>query len=308
MRPAAARDAVRAVLAEAGLYGWVHARPITVSPTAPGECVDVDAHQGVPAASVYKLVLAVAWCRQVDDGIRDPRARVTVDPAEHTAGPTGLSTFDDAATVSERDLVRLMMTVSDNTAADVLLRAVGLDAVAATSAALGLAGTRVRGGTADALAGLQRDLAQASPAAALEALASTDVTSRISAYDPALASATTAADMTTLLRDVWLDRAAGTESCAFLRRIMAQQVWPHRLAAAFPYDDVLTSGKTGTLGALRHEVGVVEFPGEVPVAVAVLTRSARSERALPGADAAIARVARIAVGALRRVRDSARPA
>ena len=52
MRPAAARDSVRAVLAEAGLYGWVHARPITVSPTAPGECVDVDAHQGVPAASV----------------------------------------------------------------------------------------------------------------------------------------------------------------------------------------------------------------------------------------------------------------
>lgn len=291
-------DRIRAVLFDAGLYGWVHARPIGDD----HDEVGIDPDHIVPAASVYKLALAVTWCGQVDDGLRDPGARVRIAPDDHTAGATGISTFADAVELSERDLVRLMMTLSDNTAGDVILREVGADAVAARCASLGLLGTTVRGGTADALSTLQRDLARSDPGAALAALASADVTARIGAYDAALASATSPRDMTSLLDLIWTDRAASPASCRFLREVMGQQIWPHRLAAAFPYDDVVTSGKTGTLGALRHEVGTVEFPGEVPVAVAVLTRSARSELSLPGADAAIAEVARLAVSALRRVR------
>lgn len=306
-RIARAHDEIRRILVDAGLYGWVRAEPvldpaIALGARAPEDRIDVEGSVAVPAASVYKLVLAVAWARQVDDGRRNPRAVHTIDPAHRTAGSTGLSTFDDPVSLSERDLVRLMMTLSDNTAADVLLRAVGPAETAATAAACGLGNTVVRGGTADSLARLQRDLAQDSPAAALVALASADDTTRISAYDAALASSTSPADMTRLLGLIWTDRAASPAGCAFVRELMGRQVWPHRLAAAFPFDDVTTSGKTGTLGALRHEVGVVEFPGEVPIAVAVLTRAARSDRALPGADAAIARVARAAVSALRRVR------
>jgi hypothetical protein len=41
------------------------------------------------------------------------------------------------------------------------------------------------------------------------------------------------------------------------------------------------AGKTGSLGALRNEVGVVHFEGEHPVAVAVFTHAARADAALP---------------------------
>lgn len=59
------------------------------------------------------------------------------------------------------------------------------------------------------------------------------------------------------------------------------------------------AGKTGTIGIIRNEVAVVEFPGEHPVAVAVFTRAARAQPSLPVVDAAIGEAARIAVTELR---------
>lgn len=75
------------------------------------------------------------------------------------------------------------------------------------------------------------------------------------------------------------------------------QIWPHRLRSAFPATARI-AGKTGTVGAVRSEVGVVIYPGEHPVAVAVFTHAARSDTAVPRADAAIG-AARAAVNALR---------
>jgi beta-lactamase class A len=62
---------------------------------------------------------------------------------------------------------------------------------------------------------------------------------------------------------------------------------------------VSIAGKTGTIGVIRNEVAVVEFPGEHPVAVAIFTRAARTDPHLPVVDAAIAETARIAVTELR---------
>jgi len=79
---------------------------------------------------------------------------------------------------------------------------------------------------------------------------------------------------------------------------MGTQVWPHRLASGFPDDDVLVSGKTGTLPSLRIEVGVVESGGGRRHAVAVFTHSPTARFNLPQADAAIGTAARLAVDAL----------
>jgi beta-lactamase class A len=119
-------------------------------------------------------------------------------------------------------------------------------------------------------------------------------------YDPAVASSTSARDMTRLLALLWTRQVAGGESGELVRHSMTQQVWRNRLAAGFPHDDVTVAGKTGTLGVLRHEVGVVTFPGEHPVAVAIFTRSVRAETRLPRVDQAIGEAARRAVHQLRR--------
>lgn len=287
---------IRAVFADAGCSGWLHARRCDES----GAEVCVDGRDRVVLASVYKLLLLVAFCRRVDEGALDPTARLTVDPTECTPGPTGLATLRDPVTLSRRDLAASMMTVSDNAAADVLLGDVGLAAVGALIDELGLDETRVLGGTADQHRSLLRDTDTHSTAEAFAALADNDEAWTVSAYDPAYTSATTPEEMTRLLRTVWSGSVLSTAGTEFVRAVLAQQIWPHRIAAAFPHRGVRVAGKTGTIGVIRNEVAVVEFPDEVPVAVAVFTRAARADPVLPVVDAAIGTAARIAVTDLRR--------
>jgi beta-lactamase class A len=105
-------------------------------------------------------------------------------------------------------------------------------------------------------------------------------------------------EMTRLLAMVWKDEAAPPAGCTFVRRIMGQQVWPHRLRAGFP-GAVRTSGKTGTLPFVRNEVAVVEYPDGGRYAVAVFTVAATPAPLDPDADRAIGRIARLAVDGLR---------
>ena len=135
----------------------------------------------------------------------------------------------------------------------------------------------------------------------MEALADPDSDVQTTEYNSTLASATTTArDMTTLLADLWKDAGTGPTAARMVREALGQQVWTQRLRSGFPHDDVRVAGKTGTMGRLRHEVGVVTFPGEIPVAVAVFTQAARAEIHLPDVDRAIGAIARTAVTALRR--------
>ena len=76
-------------------------------------------------------------------GRLDPARPVRLDAGNRSPGPVGLSLFHDDAQVSARDLVTLMLTISDNVATDALLALVGLDAVAAAAERHGLADTRV---------------------------------------------------------------------------------------------------------------------------------------------------------------------
>jgi beta-lactamase class A len=290
---------IRRAFADAGVHGRLHAAPIGGPIGGPAREVGVDPDEPVVMASVYKLPLLVAFCRRVDDGDLDPREQVTVDPAGRTTGPTGLSVMRDPVTMSWRDLALSMIAVSDNAAADVLLRRVGLAQVNETLSDLGLERTRVLGGTADVYRGLVADTATTDTAAAFRTLTSNDAAVAVRAYDAVLASATTPREMTRLLAAVWSDRAASPQQCRFARELLGAQAWQHRLRSGFPPVGVRVAGKTGTLAAVRNEVGVVQFDGERPVAVAVFTRAARAEEVLPRADAVIGQAARLAVTDLR---------
>ncbi len=292
-------DRIRQIFDDAGVRGSLHAVPVADA-VGPDDAVAYDADRPVPMVSVYKLPLAVAWCRAVDDGARDPREPMLLAPSDRTPGATGVSTLEDEVRLSRRDVVRLMLTLSDNAAADAVLTDLGLEPVDQTLKALGLAHTTVRGGEQHHVEIMVEDTGTADFAHAMKTLADVDLVGRSRIYDPAVVSSTTARDMTRLLTAIWNDAAASPESCAFLRSVLTQQVWGHRLASGFPYDDVSVAGKTGTMVALRHEVGVVTFPDEVPVAVAVFTKAARADLAQPRIDLAIGAAARAAVTPLRR--------
>ncbi len=285
---------LRAIFEDAGARGWFHA----VSLDRPDEAISLDADHVVPMASVYKLPLVIAFADLVDRGTLDPQRPVTLQPNDRTPGPTGLSIFSDPVTLSLRDLAASTMTLSDNAAADALLEVVGLDQVAGLLQRAGLTSTRVRRGTADNLRELVRRTRASDADAALAVLADNDI-ALAGVYEAANASATSARDMTTLLTKLWSGELLSTAQTAFVQRLMAQQVFTQRIASAFPHDAVRVYGKTGTFGALRHEVGIVELPGSPTVAVAALTRAARADKRLPRVDAAIGQATRYAVDRLR---------
>lgn len=289
-------DEIEAVFADAGCRGWLRAELIGRA----GPVVDLGGDAPVVAASVYKVLVLVALGRAFDAGRLEPHATVRVVPRECTPGPTGLSLFSDPVTLSWLDLGRLMITLSDNAAADVLLAAVGLEAVHALIEELGLVATRVVGGTAALQRQVIHDTGALTLGEAVGLLASNNTIHESAAFDPAYTTATSAADINRVLAGIWTDAVASPESCEMMRVILAQQIWPHRIRSAFPYADVTVAGKTGTIGPIRNEVAVVAFPDEIPIAVSVFTRAARSDVYLPIVDHAVGRAAHLAVTALRR--------
>jgi beta-lactamase class A len=284
------------VFADAGATGWLHARPVTAEGA---DSVDVNAGRRVPIASVYKLPVAVALIRMIDRGELDGTETTTLATGDRTPGPTGISAMLDPVTMSWRDLASLMLTVSDNAAADAVLERVGVRRVAEVLDELGLRDTTISGGTADAYRLLHVDTGASTLADAFATLADDDRSLEPRAYDPLHSSAATARDMTALLAALWADTAASAAGCGLIRGMMSRQVRTNRLASGFAFSEVRVAGKTGTMGALRHEVGVVQYPDETPYAIAIFTQSARAAPVQPRIDAAIGIAARLAVDHLR---------
>lgn len=282
---------LQTVADDAGIHAWVHARRITDT----DDMVSLHADAAVPMASLYKVPVTACWSNQAATGRLDPLAPITLQPADRTAGPTGVSVLQDTVTVSQRDCVRMALALSDNASATAVLNLVGHDAVQAWLTQAGCSNTVARRGTADAMTEVIRESGGRTLEEALRALADPSVDRSTSEYDAALASSSTARDCTTMLSYLWTQEYAEP-----VRAAMRLQAWRHRIGAGFPHDDVSLAGKTGTLGRLRHEIAVVEFPHEIPVAVAVLTRSLRPEMHQPRVDTAIGVLARLAVNRMRR--------
>lgn len=295
-------DSVAVASAAAGVRSLVHARDLRS-----GAEVGVDADAPVVLASVFKVPVAVELVRRFAAGDPQPTERVRVPASRRTMGPTGLSALVDDVEMSWRDLAQLMLSVSDNTATDVILERLGAGAVNRTMRALGLRDTVVERDCEALLGRLVEDLQlddaeQARLAAGDESLFEEfgpERWMRCRDLQPATTNHSTPREMTRLLELVWKDEAAPAEGCALVRRIMGQQVWPHRLRSGFP-GTFRTSGKTGTLPFVRNEVGVVESR-DGAWAVAVFTVAERVTMMQPDADRVIGTVARLAVDALRGV-------
>ncbi|WP_415925505.1 serine hydrolase [Streptomyces sp. ME19-01-6] len=285
---------VAAVFEAAGARGRLHAVGVDG-----GREIGVGADEPVVIASVFKILLVLEFARQSAAGQLDPRERVLLTAADRLGGWGTAGCLDDVE-MSLRDLAYFALSVSDNTAADVLMHRVGLDTVRLLAAELGLERTVVVGGPRELLESMLEDVGARDETefAAVFPTLGPERMRELRVLDPRRTTSSTARDITRLLGLIWRDEAGPPRACAQVRDLMARQVFRHRLVSGFP-GDVRVAAKTGTLPSLHMEAGVVHYPDGGRYAVAVFARTREPGTVNTAVDAAIGRAARLAVDHLR---------
>jgi beta-lactamase class A len=270
-------SSIRTVFEHAGCSGTLCVQPLDDDAT-----IELAADELVSPASVFKVQIALEVETWFAEGRLDPAEPVSLRAAGRTFGTAGLSLFGDDAVISWRDLVVLLLTISDNQATDTLLNRVGVDAVNTTAARLGLTSTVVESGVQDMLDSMGQELGCAnwSGVLARDAEASAAGTTETDqqllatrALDPARGTRTTARDMVHLLRLIWTGQAGPPAACDRVKALMARQLTRDRIASAFRLP-VRVAAKSGSLfGIIRNEIGVISYPDGHQYAAAVFTRS-----------------------------------
>ncbi|AGS67289.1 serine hydrolase [Streptomyces collinus] len=303
---------LRQVFSEAGCEGSVAALDVD----SENRVMFGDAEPMV-AASTFKIVVALELFCQGAEGMLDPTERVLLSPARATPGGQGFCIFEDVAEVSLRDAARMMLTISDNTATDLLIRRVSLSRVHDRLGRLGLDRIRLAGTIQQEFDAIGRDTGHAGwadMARAMSESASPADADRIweraltsPSLRPGRITSATAGQMAALLQLIWLDRAGPAAACRAVRTLLGQQRLTRKIATGFG-GEVRVAAKSGTLpGCASNDVGVVEYPDGSRFAVAVFTRPGRparpGRRTLPP-DSVLGAAARLAVEHLHRRRPS----
>lgn len=191
-----------------------------------------------PSASIRKVAILMAALREVNAGRIDLDERVPVDTSLETTSGC-LQWFSDGLELRIRDLLLMMIIVSDNVSTGHITGLVGLDRVQALCDELGMVGTAHRRGTPDY--SLSRD------------------------HGPGVSNDTTPEDQRLLLRaivDGANDEAAASrlgvtsELCALALDIMSKQRLRNRIPRHLP-ERTKVANKTGSLGGYLADVGVV---------------------------------------------------
>lgn len=111
-------------------------------------CARLAPERVLPTASMGKVLLLLEVARRIVDGALDPRARLRVGPEDRVAD-SGLWQYLSESTLAIDSLAVLVGSVSDNQAANVLLREVGVASVGQVSELCGIPRTRLLDGIRD---------------------------------------------------------------------------------------------------------------------------------------------------------------
>jgi beta-lactamase class A len=237
-----------------------------------------------PMASTYKVPIAVQLLSLADAGRLRLDSMVALRPADlHPGSGTITNLLDDpGVALSLRNLLELMLLISDNSATDIVLRTAGHgSAVNARLRSLGVSGISVDRPTvrliADAI-GISnlpqeseltiqrfRELARAIPESAQKVAATQFYRDRRDTSTPE--------GMTRLLAKIWRGEALSRPNTDLLLDIMRRcETGENRIKGLLP-SDVVVMHKTGTLNlGVANDVGIITLPnnaGHVALSVFV---------------------------------------
>lgn len=223
-----------------------------------GRRVSLNGGERFPMASVYKVPIAIVTLRQIDSGFLTLRQSIVITPQKYHPGHSPLreEMKGERALVPVRRLLKMMVSVSDNTASDLLLGLAGGPQTA--SRELATPGIRIDRTELQ----MSRDLEQGGPAAF--------------GADPR--DTATPDAMADLLVRIWKNDIGLTQASndLLLEHMRETSTGPNRLRAGVPAG-VKVAHKTGTWTLGANDVGILESPdGKQHVAIAVFTKNGKA--------------------------------
>lgn len=234
-----------------------------------GEAMTLNADTRFPMASTFKIAVAGAILSRVDSGQLTLDRMVTVDPKLIVASD-GIADMmpHPGVAMSVHNLLELMLTVSDNSATNVLSEMVGGPAgVTAWLRSIGITGQQV-----------DRDTRRTRP----------DGTS----FDLDTTNNSTPQAMLNLLLTIHANKALSPVSTRTLTDIMARcRTGEARLKGLLPPGTVVAH-KTGSLDGIANDVGFVTLPNGRQFAIAVFVKG--DSKGAPARERVIAEIARTA--------------
>jgi beta-lactamase class A len=194
-----------------------------------------------PTASTIKIAVLAELYRQHERGSGAKLGDLYTVNAKDGVGTEGIlqSMSAGVSRITNRDLALLMVSLSDNSATNVLIDRVGMDNVNSWLSQLGLERTRLRRHMLD-----------------------------VKAAQEGRENTSTPRELVTMLRAIHEGRVFGKATTEEFFRMLSTQkssYIPRHLPA-----DLMIANKPGNLDAVRNDAGIIFVPGR-PFAIAVMT-------------------------------------
>jgi beta-lactamase class A len=246
---------------------------------ASGREASVNGQERFPMASTVKIAVAAAYLSEVDSGRRSLSRMISLDESLRS-GSDGIGRLmpNPGVTLSAANLIELMLTVSDNTATDMLIADLGgTRAVQAWLDSRRVTGIRIDRDIARlVLDNLGLPILPGKTAAqtlwASDPLGEAERAVAVSRFDVDPRDTATPLAMAHFLARLDKGEMLSPGSRAFLFEVMSRcHTGADRIPAGVPAGTPVAH-KTGTLAGISNDVGIVTLPDKRRVTVAVFTR------------------------------------
>lgn len=201
----------------------------------------INSEEVFSSASIIKIPILIEGLRQGECGLINLEQLVRIS---NRAGGSGvLQALSDAASMTVQDLLTLMITVSDNTATNLLIDLLGMDKINACLSNLGLQYTVLNRKMMD-LESLERGV--------------DNVTSPL--------------DMLVCLKIIHEGSFLSEKSRKLAMEIMHFQQFHDKLSAQLDLDRVFVASKTGGLPTVEHDCAIMNYRGKTAYVAALSDR------------------------------------
>ena len=232
---------------------------VAVRDVARARALDLRADERFPSASVIKVPIMVELMAQAESQELRLDDRIVLKDADKVPGSGVLSMLHEGLELTLEDLAHLMVTVSDNTASNMLIDRLTCDRINARLEGLGMRQTR-----------LDRKFYD------------------FEARDRGLDNWASAGELADLLVAIERRRVVSADACEKMLAIMRKQQFDSKIPRLLP-EGTPVANKTGSISTASHDIGVIYAPAG-PLALAVLTRDTGDAAVAEGGIRHIARL------------------